>query len=316
MSRWPVKKVLLDAPSLHEVAVVIDAALKLHFKQATAEVAPCPDLRQAPYNLAAEGLSGNERIADVGGPPYLHPWPQLDKKYPLLELTQVMEMPAERGFILGAGAGPFDVVGVNSELIPNLSYGGEDNSSDVTNLTHFAKVDENGSCFCSKIPAHSTGCALMVNLFGSDGRPGDVIRIVAKERTGKLNFTAVIQEALRAKYGDRPISVGGVFVIRKGRASLHVMPDFSTTPLATDEDTKKWLRFYDTPAPLVCLSVFHSYDPGLALRMEHTHCFSDHGEGGHYHGDTTPAEVEYEAYFNTARLLYRIDQPGTDGHAG
>jgi hypothetical protein len=315
MSRWPVKKIPLNAPSLNEVAAVIDAGLKLHFKHATAEVAPCPDLRQVPYGLAAEGLCGNERIADVGGPPHLHPWPQLDKKYSLLDLIKAMEMPAEKGFILGAGAGPFDVVGVNSELMPNLSYD-KANGNDMTNLTHFAKVDERGSCFCGKIPNHSVDCALMMNLFGSDGRPGDVIKIVAKERTGKLNFTDVIQEALKAKYGDRTVSLGGVFVIRKGKASLHVMPDFSKTPLATNEDTKKWLRFYDMAAPLVCLSVFHSYDPGLALRMEHTHCFSDHGEGGHYHGDTTPAEVEYEAYFNTAKLLYRIDEPRTDGHGG
>lgn len=66
-------------------------------------------------------------------------------------------------------------------------------------------------------------------------------------------------------------------------------------------------------APLVCLSVFHSCDPGYDLRIEHTHCFSDHNQGGHYHDDTTPAEVEYEAYFNTAEVLYRIDRPINTG---
>ncbi|GBO21390.1 Ester hydrolase C11orf54, partial [Araneus ventricosus] len=48
---------------------------------------------------------------------------------------------------------------------------------------------------------------------------------------------------------------------------------------------------------------------GLNMRVEHTHCFSDHGVGGHYHEDTTPEEVEYEGYFNLAETLYRIDQP-------
>ncbi|GBN58145.1 Ester hydrolase C11orf54 [Araneus ventricosus] len=48
---------------------------------------------------------------------------------------------------------------------------------------------------------------------------------------------------------------------------------------------------------------------GLNLRVEHTHCFSDHGVGGHYHEDTTPEDVEYEGYFNLAETLYRIDQP-------
>ncbi len=42
--------------------------------------------------------------------------------------------------------------------------------------------------------------------------------------------------------------------------------------------------------------------------MEHTHCFSEHGDSGHYHYDTTPDEVEYEGYFVPAETIYRIDQ--------
>jgi hypothetical protein len=87
------------------------------------------------------------------------------------------------------------------------------------------------------------------------------------------------------------------------------MPDFSPTPLITDEQKQNWLKFYEMDSPLVCLSVLHSHDPGLDLRIEHTHCFSDHGEGGHYHYDTTPEEVQYEAWFNVAEVLYRIDRP-------
>lgn len=86
------------------------------------------------------------------------------------------------------------------------------------------------------------------------------------------------------------------------------MPDFSKTPLKTKEEVNEWLRYFDMAASLACLSVFHSYDPGLDLQMEHTHCFSDHNEGGHCHEDTTPDEVEYEAYFNVASVLYRIDR--------
>ena len=48
---------------------------------------------------------------------------------------------------------------------------------------------------------------------------------------------------------------------------------------------------------------------GLDLRVEHTHCFSDHGDGGHYHYDTTPSEVHYHAYYTVAEQLVRIDQP-------
>ena len=213
-----------------------------------------------------------------------------------------MEMPPARGFVLGAGAGPFHVLGVNSEAMPNLSYEGEE----VTNLTYYAKVRDDGGVACEKSP--SPDCGFMANLYGSDGQPGDVIKIVAKTRTGELDFVSAIQRALKAEYGERPVSMGGVFLIRAGKANLHVMPDFSDEAL-TVEKMKTWLRFYDMSAPLVCLSVFHSRDPGMDLRLEHTHCFSQHGEGGHYHEDTTPEEVEYEAYFNVAEWIYRIDRP-------
>lgn len=236
----------------------------------------------------------------------MHPLPDFSKKYDLLEIMKMMNL-KERGFVLGAGAGPFHVVGCNCELMPNLSYDGKE----VVNLTKIARVrnDENMSALCEDVPERSTECALMANLFGSEGLPGPVLKITAKQRTGKMNFTEVMQEALRAEYGDRVVSIGGVFLIKNGKASLHVMPHFSKEPLETGKELNSWLKYYEMRAPLVCLTTFHSSDPGLGLRMEHTHCFSEHGEGGHYHFDTTPDEVEYVAYLNTAKILYRIDQP-------
>ena len=43
--------------------------------------------------------------------------------------------------------------------------------------------------------------------------------------------------------------------------------------------------------------------------MEHTHCFSHHGDGGHYHYDVTPEEVSYLGYYAPAEKLYRVDRP-------
>jgi len=48
---------------------------------------------------------------------------------------------------------------------------------------------------------------------------------------------------------------------------------------------------------------------GFDLRVEHTHCFSQHGEGGHYHQDTSPDGVQYLGYLLPAELLFRIDRP-------
>jgi hypothetical protein len=302
MSSWSVQKVPLSPPLLEELVAPITVGLSSNFQDVSVSIVPCPDLRQSPFNLAAEGLSGSPRIADIGGPPNLAPLPKLDRKYSLLEMTKLMDM-GPRFAILGASAGPFHVLGVNSELAPNFYCDGDQ----VANRTHYAKIDENGACLCE--PISSTDCGLMANLFGSDGSHGKVIKITAKVRIGELNFTNCIQKALRDEFGHRIISIGGVFLIKRGKVNLHVMPDFSTTPLKSRDEVKKWLRYFDMDAPLVCLSVFHSHDPGLDLRMEHTHCFSDHNQGGHYHYDVTPDEVEYEAYFNVAEVLYRIDRP-------
>jgi len=110
--------------------------------------------------------------------------------------------------------------------------------------------------------------------------------------------------------------MGGVFVIEKGKAKIHVMPKFSETPLKTDSDVNSWLKFYNISAPLVCVGVFESHDPGLDLRIEHFHCFSDHGEGGHYHYDVTPDDVQYTGFFSLAEKVYRIDRPQTTHNVG
>ena len=158
----------------------------------------------------------------------------------------------------------------------------------------------------------------MENLFGSAGETRNVLKITASSRKGRKNFTDCIREAMEDSLGqDQTVSLGGVFLIKRGKANLHVMPGFRSPnePFKDRADVDSWLRYFDFEAPLVCLCVMHSADPEkLGLRMEHTHCFSppEAGKplrGGHYHNDLGSEEVEYEGYFNTAKMLYRIDRP-------
>ncbi len=173
-----------------------------------------------------------------------------------------------------------------------------------------AMVDkENGCCVLNDFK-HKEFC-LLGNFLACEGKTNRLLKISAANRSGKQNFVSCVREAINSKYNDKPIGLGGVFVIREGRARLHVMPDFSEKPLLSDADVEEWLNFYEMKSPLVCLSVLVSSDPGLDLRVEHTHCFSQHGEGGHYHYDTTPEDVQYEAYYSVAEEIYRIDRPKT-----
>ncbi|KAK3701891.1 hypothetical protein LTR37_015202 [Vermiconidia calcicola] len=312
----------LSPPSLEELVDVIRPALDANFTSSSVSVAPCPDLRQAPYHLAAQGLSGRECIADIGGQPNLFPEPRLDVKYSMTSCARHMGMSQERGMMIGAGAGPWFQLNTNAELAPNFSWQGA--FDDVTNQTYFTKVsEENGEPICERSP--STDCALMMNLYASAGVSGPVLKITARGRKGnEKSFTDCIRRALKKKYGDdRPISLGGVFVIKTGKANFHVMPDFPSKPadqqytFTTAKQLNDWLTYHNfdsTPdSPIVCLTVFHSVDPNkrMGLRMEHTHCFTTDGSnrGGHYHYDLEGKDVEYEAYFNTAKVIYRIDKP-------
>jgi hypothetical protein len=155
---------------------------------------------------------------------------------------------------------------------------------------------------------------LMGNFYLSQNERGKVLSIHVKRRVGKENYTEAIRAVLLAKYGtDKPVSMGGVFYINRGVAKLHIMPKHWPNEPSTDASVNnEWLKYYNiTKHPLVCLSVFHSHDPGYNLRMEHTHCYNldTEDEAGHYHYDTTPETVEYEGYFNVAERVYRLDGP-------
>lgn len=318
VTEYKLKSVRLD-----EVIKAIQPALQSNYAEVVVETAQCPDLRLAPFHLASEGLSGRPVVSDIGGQPNLFPSPQLDKRYSMVAVARdCMQMSPEQGMLIGAGAGPFHVIGQNSELAPNLAW--KNGFSNVENLTHYTKMDATESGLkpvCEK--CSSTDCALMMNLYGSSGLPGSVLKISAHKRVGSMkSFTDVIRFALHDHFGDEtPVSLGGVFVIKKGRTNFHVMPDFPPSDQLPFKDPKQlndWLTYHDFSVQghgkgdeIVCLTVLHSADPDkkMGLRMEHTHCFSKDGRGGHYHYDLEDEDVEYEGYFNVAEAIYRVDRP-------
>ena len=315
------QKYPLSPPDLGELAEKLKAPLSANFEHASVEVVRCPDLRNAPFDLATEGLSGEERIADVGGQFNLFPRPRLDSTWSMTEIAKAMGMSPEKGSLIGAGAGPFHVLGQNTELAPSLGWKGAFDK--VVNQTRYAQINKGGGeISVRKTP--SVDCGLMANLYGSLGEPGPVLKITARKTKGpEKSFTECIRQALHAAYGDsQTVSLGGVFLIKTGKTHFHVMPDFPSEqelPFTSREHVNEWLSWHDFKEPIVCLSVLHSADPGekMGLRMEHSHGFSVSGgnAGGHYHYDAGDGDedVEYEAYFNTAQAIYRVDQPAPLG---
>jgi Domain of Unknown Function (DUF1907) len=49
--------------------------------------------------------------------------------------------------------------------------------------------------------------------------------------------------------------------MKAGKAKQHVMRDFSSTPINTDEEVNNWLKFYDMSAPLIAVGTLVSTDP-------------------------------------------------------
>lgn len=266
----------------------------------------CPDLKAPEYGLVESGLGGKPTLLEVGGPPFLLPLVQRDKLYNIKEITRQIQGPGKI-FAVGAGAGPYPIRNSNCEGIYNLSVSEND---ELTNGSYTATVrGAHEECVLERIPSTEARCALLLNLFLSRGETGPVLRISAKQRKGELNFIECIRKGLEDHYGDKVVGLGGIFVIRKGAAHQHVMRDFSKTPIHTDEEVNQWLKFYEMPAQLNALGTLVTKEHDLDLRLQHFHSFSFSNWGGHYHYDTTPDIVEYEAYLNVAERVVRVDKP-------
>lgn len=210
-------------------------------------------------------------------------------------------------FTCGAGAGPWPVFNQNCEGIFNLKV---EESGNLTNESHVARTLDRETIELSKVPSTETRAALLGNLFLCEGKAGKVLKVKAKRRIGDENFISAMRLTLAEHFSyDKTVGLGGVFVLKQGKAKQHVMDQFSTEPLRTEEELNKWLTFHEMTSPLIAVGTMVTNEADLDLRLQHFHSFSKHNEGGHYHYDVTPDIVEYEGYFNVGQRIVRIDKP-------
>ena len=50
-----------------------------------------------------------------------------------------------------------------------------------------------------------------------------VIEVKASKRTGPQNMMVCLRETLKNHYGEKPVGLGGGFIVEKGKAKIHVM---------------------------------------------------------------------------------------------
>lgn len=54
--------------------------------------------------------------------------------------------------------------------------------------------------------------------------------------------------------------MGGLFLLKNGKAYQHVMRDFSTTPINTMNELNQWLKFFEMPAVLHALGTLVTHE--------------------------------------------------------
>ena len=116
-----------------------------------------------------------EKIIDVGGEPYMHDKKLIGAEFDYEEIAN--KIGSEKSYALGAGSGAMSSLGGHcGELVINENL--------ITNESRsiIAQVDENQKCKSSKYTARKHGG--LGNIYYSDGKPGKVIKIMIKGRSG------------------------------------------------------------------------------------------------------------------------------------
>ena len=308
-----IEKASFKKISLDEISKALQKGLSNNFKEVTVSVIDCPNLKD--WDCPAEGMSGNQKITDVGGEPYMHDKKYIGAEFDFKEVAKLIG--SEKSYAFGAGSGAMSCLdGHCGELVINDNFITEESKSVI------AMVGKNKECVAKDYTDRKHGG--LGNIFYTDGKQGRVIKILIKGRSGEQgSLTQAIRAALLENLdlkGNDHLGLAGVFRVLKGKIKSHVQPDYADIKHEYYDSklmkcVKDFLQFYQpVGSELQCYSVLWTGDPtggnmNLRESSEHTHfhSYKDKQEAGHYHCDVTPDEIEYECYFNTADEIYRVN---------
>lgn len=299
--------------SLDKISEALQIGLSNNYKAVEISIVDCPNLRD--WDCPSEGISGNQKIIDVGGEPYMHDPKFIGAEFDYEEISKMIG--SEKSYALGAGSGAMSCLeGHCGELVINENLITSESKSII------ARVGSNKECIAEKYTARKHGG--LGNVFYTDGVKGKVIKIKIKGRSGEQgSLPQAMRKALSDNLkieGNDHLALAGVFRMLKGKIKSHVQPDYADIKHEYYDPeqmkcVKDFLQFYEPVGPeLQGYSILWTGDPtggDLNLREsgEHTHFHSYTKENiaGHYHFDVTPEEIEYEGYFNTAEEVHRVN---------
>jgi len=161
------------------------------------------------------------------------PTAQRDRNYNLADLPAMMKLKpgANDGtessvFILGAGAGPWQHLSTNCEMMANLSLKLKDDCTPtnttvttIVNGSRLATVNSTGQRkLHESLSPEQTGCSLLANLLVTHGMPSTpVIKVNCSVRTGPETFVSCMRRAIREHYTplDQVVGVCKIFNNKK-----------------------------------------------------------------------------------------------------
>jgi len=308
-----IEKAKFTEYSLDKISDALQSGLSSNYKVVEVSIVDCPNLRD--WDCPSEGISGNQKIIDVGGEPYMHDPKFIGAEFDYEEISKMIG--SEKSYALGAGSGAMSCLdGHCGELVINENLITDESKSII------ARVGKNKECIAEKYTARKHGG--LGNVFYTDGVRGRVIKIKIKGRSGEQgSLTQAMRKSLsdhlKIKDNDH-IALAGVFRILNGKIRSHVQPDYKDIKHEYYDPeqmkcVKDFLQFYEPVGPeLQGYCVLWTGDPtggNLNLREsgEHTHfhSYTKENVAGHYHFDVTPEEIEYEGYFNTAEEVHRVN---------
>ena len=308
-----IEKGIFKIFQLEEISKALETGLSKNYHSVKVEVVDCPNLRN--WNCPSEGISGNQKIIDVGGEPYMHDPRYIGTEFDYEKISK--RIGSEKSYAFGAGSGAMSCLeGHCGELVINENLISGESKSLI------ARVGEDKSCIVEEYRDKKHGG--LGNIYYNDGVRGKVIKMNIKKRKGDQgslpqSIRTALLENLSLKNNNH-LALAGVFRVLNGKIRSHVQPDYKDIKHEYYDAnlmkcTKDFLQFYEPVGPkLQCYSVLWTGDPTggkLNLREsgEHTHfhSYENKNDAGHYHFDVTPEDIVYEGYFNTAQEVHRVN---------
>ena len=164
-------------PSIEDVKKALLTGLKENYEQVNIEVVDCPNLKD--WGCPSEGISGNEKIIDVGGEPYMHDKRFIGTEFDYEDIAK--NIGSEKSYALGAGSGAMSCLnGHCGELVINENFITSESKSVI------ARVGKNKEFIVTKYTAKKHGG--LSNIYYSDGKKGKVIQIKIKKKNWQTGF--------------------------------------------------------------------------------------------------------------------------------